>query len=88
MLCVLTLCHPLSPCSDLESCRKHVNETDASGIVTPHARFMQRAIELSKIAGLEKRTGEPCQPPGPAGVPPLVVLCVPCCTTHGHTSHG
>ncbi len=41
----------------LQSCCKNAEEVDTSGIAHPHASFMERAIELSRIAGIEKRTG-------------------------------
>jgi hypothetical protein len=42
----------------LGECCKHSCEADTSGIVHPHPAFMERAIYLSRVAGLEKRTGE------------------------------
>lgn len=41
----------------LKECCKHVDEVDASGIEHPAPQFMERAIHLSRVAGLEKRTG-------------------------------
>lgn len=42
----------------LNECCKHVDEdVDMSGIQHPHKAFMERAIYLSRVAGLEKRTG-------------------------------
>jgi hypothetical protein len=40
-----------------ECCRSKLEAVDSGGFAHPHAPFMQRAIELSRIAGLEKRTG-------------------------------
>jgi len=41
----------------LKECCHHAEAPDTSGIVHPHQPFMQRAIELSRVAGLERRTG-------------------------------
>lgn len=41
----------------LKECCKHADEVDTSGIQHPHGPFMERAIYLSRVAGLEKRTG-------------------------------
>jgi len=41
----------------LQECCKHKEEVDTSGIQHPHGPFMERAIYLSRVAGLEKRTG-------------------------------
>jgi hypothetical protein len=41
----------------LKECCKHAEEVDTSGIQHPYAPFMERAIYLSRVAGLEKRTG-------------------------------
>lgn len=37
---------------------KHSEDVDTSGIQHPHGPFMERAIYLSRVAGLEKRTGQ------------------------------
>jgi hypothetical protein len=41
----------------LQECCKHKDDIDSSGIQHPYAPFMERAIYLSRVAGLEKRTG-------------------------------
>jgi hypothetical protein len=41
----------------LKECCKHQDDVDTSGIQHPHGPFMERAIYLSRVAGLEKRTG-------------------------------
>jgi hypothetical protein len=41
----------------LKECCNHADEIDTSGIQHPYAPFMERAIYLSRVAGLEKRTG-------------------------------
>lgn len=41
----------------LKECCKVHEEEDVSGIVHPAPQFMERAIYLSRVAGLEKRTG-------------------------------
>jgi hypothetical protein len=42
----------------LNECCKHSEDVDTSGIQHPHGPFMERAIYLSRVAGLEKRTGQ------------------------------
>lgn len=41
----------------LQDCCHDPAEPDTSGVQHPYPPFMARAIELSRIAGLEKRTG-------------------------------
>lgn len=41
----------------LQECCKCAEEADASGVQHPAPQFMERAIQLSRVAGLEKRTG-------------------------------
>lgn len=48
----------------LQECCKHHEDVDTSGIEHPHAPFMERAIYLSRVAGLEKRTGACIPLPG------------------------
>lgn len=52
----------VSNLAHLNECCKH-KEEEIDPIQHPHAPFMARAIHLSRVAGLEKRTGEltiPC----------------------------
>ncbi len=44
----------------LQECCKLKEDVDNSGIQHPYAPFMERAIYLSRVAGLEKRTGTFC----------------------------